>query len=160
MQPTTATPPPRYLRFASLALTVALLVFLLLPWAVRLFDPQAGGFDAGTVNTLALAALQYFAAAHLALFTYRRLLPSFYTYLGEALQDKLLENVTDALSEVLNNPEAVDAGLLPALAEKRKLLQFKFLIRCARLLFCLSPLLFFFVLAQAALTAALTVVPH
>ena len=159
MDPQT-TPAPRLLRFASLALLVAIALFLLLTPVVRLFFPTAGGFDVGIIGTLALAALQYFAAAHMALFTYKRLLPSFYAYLCEFMQDKVLENLTAALEEVLLHPETLAAGLLPSLTERRKLLQFKFLIRCARLCFCLLPLLFFFVLAQAALTAALTVVPH
>lgn len=149
-----------YLKFAAKSLVVAAFVFLLLPQVLRLFYPTAGGFDQGTINTLALAALQYFAAAHLALFTYKRLLPEFYHYLVQSLQDKVLENLTSALSEVLDNPETANTNLLPLLMERRKLLQFKFSIRCMRLAFCLLPLLFFFVSAQYALTAALTVVPR
>jgi hypothetical protein len=150
-----------YLKTASLSLVVAALVFLVLPPLLRLFYPAAGGFDAGTINTLALAALQYFAAAHLALLTYKRLLPGFYAYLVDTLQDKALENVTGELEAQLLHPETPNMeGLLPVLAEHRKLLQLKFDIRCKRLLFCLLPLAFFFIGAQLALTAVLTVVPH
>jgi len=149
-----------YLKFATLTLVVAVLVFLALPPVVRLFYPTAGGFDQGTINTLALAALQYFAAAHLALLTYKRLLPSFYNYLVDTLQDKVLENVTGELEGQLTHPETLDTGLLPVLIEHRKLLEFKFNIRCKRLLFCLLPLAFFYIGAQFALAAALTVVPH
>ena len=149
-----------YLKFFSKSLGVAVLIFLVLPAVVRLFYPTAGGFDQGTLNTLALAALQYFAAAHLALFTYRKLLPGLYAYLVDFIQDKVLENLTAALEEALQHPETADSGLLPLLTERRKLQQFKFFARCARLVFCLLPLLFFFALAQCTLTAALTVVPH
>lgn len=158
MQPT--QPKTNYLRLAIIGLLLAGAMFVGLPFVVHLFAPQAGSYDAGTLNVLALAALEYFAAGHLALWTYKRLLPPFYDELRTCLQDKVLENLTDALSEVVNNPETATAGLLPLLTERRKLLQFKFFIRCVRLVFCLLPLLFLFVLALYALTSALTIVPH
>ncbi|WP_151087386.1 hypothetical protein [Hymenobacter baengnokdamensis] len=149
-----------YLKFATSALLVAVGIFLVLPPVLRLFYPTAGGFDQGTINTLALAALQYFAAAQLALFTYKRLLPGFYAYLVDTLQDKVLENVTGELEAQLLHPETLDTGLLPVLIEHRKLLELKFTIRCKRLYFCFLPLAFFFIGAQLALTTVLTVVPH
>lgn len=150
---------PNYLRLAALGLAAALAVFTGLPYVLRLFNPAAGSFDTGTINVLALAALEYVAAGHLALLTYKRLLPSFYDELRTCLQEKLLENVTGELTADLLHPESVANGLLPLLTERRKLLQFKFLIRCARLLICLLPLLFFFGLALYVLSQALTVVP-
>jgi hypothetical protein len=150
-----------YLKFFSLTLLVAVLIFLVLPPLLRLFYPTAGSFDSGTINTLALAALQYFAATHLALFTYRRLFPTLYDYLVESLQDKVLESVTKELETQLAHPELLrDQSLLPVLSEQRQLLALKFSIRCKRLLFCLLPLAFLYIGAHYTLASVLTVVPH
>ncbi|WP_375436681.1 hypothetical protein [uncultured Hymenobacter sp.] len=156
---------PHYLRFAALALVLSAFIFLVLPYGLRLFDPTAGAFDAGTINALALAAVLFVAVLHLAFFAYRQLFPRFYDYQRECLEGegKLFEKLTENLEKPLypTGPpmelSVSDAMLLAA--ERRKVAQFKFTIRCVRLFFCLLCLGFLLWLALHMLTVAMTAVP-
>lgn len=134
---------------------VALLVFFALPPALRLLDPTAGGFAPDTINAAALGAFQYFAALSMAYVSWRWLFPGLYAYAAECMEGKLLENLTDELKQFIS---ADGADLFKA-AELRHIAQLQFLIRCVRFVFALSPFLFFLLLANHALTAALTAVP-
>lgn len=135
---------------------LALLVFFALPPLLRLVDPTAGGFAPDTINAAALGAFQFFAALSMAYVSWRWLFPDLYRYAMDCMEGKLLENLTDDLKALLG-PECT-VSLLEA-AEHRHIAQFQFLIRCTRFVLSLSPFLLFLLLANHALTAALTAVP-
>ncbi|MDJ0367286.1 hypothetical protein QMK33_19230 [Hymenobacter sp. H14-R3] len=134
---------------------VASSIFFVLPHVLRWFDPTAGGFAPDTVNAAALGAFHYFAALSMAYVSWRWIFPDLYAYAIDCMSDKLLANLTDELKNLFND-RSCD---LRAVAEKRHIAQFQFLIRCVRFVFALSPFLFFLLLANHALTAALTAVP-
>ncbi|TPG71983.1 hypothetical protein EAH73_01695 [Hymenobacter nivis] len=135
---------------------LALGVFFLLPFALRLIDPTAGGFAPDTINAAALGAFQFFAALSMAYASWRWLFPDLYRYAMDCMEGKLLENLTDDLKALLGPTRSV--SLLEA-TEYRHIAQFQFLIRCTRFVLSLSPFLLFLLLANHALTAALTAVP-
>ena len=161
MQPPTTTPtPPRYLRLATLALLFTSVVFVLLPYGLRLFDPSAGSFGIDTFNALAFGAALLAAIVHLGIWAYERIFPRFKLYQADSLEEeaRLFENLTGdletGLAAITQRPEQ-----LPLQIEARHIAQFKFLIRCVRLLFCLSALYCLVTLSEHVLLAALTVVP-
>ena len=155
--------PPRYLRLATLALLATAVVFILLPYVLRLFDPSAGSFGIDTFNALSFGAALLAAILHLGFWAYERLFPRFKGYQQESLEDeaRLFENLTGELEAGLDYLKhwVHEADQLPVRVEARKIAQFKFLIRCVRLLFCLSALYCLVNLSERVLTAALTVVP-
>jgi hypothetical protein len=135
---------------------VALLVFFALPPALRILDPTAGGFAPDTINAAALGAFQFFAALTMAYVAWRGLFPDLYRYAVDCMEGKLLENLTEDLKTFLGAEGAVNFLLA---AEYRHIAQFQFIIRCTRFVLSLFPFLLFLLLANAALTAALTAVP-
>ena len=160
MQPTTPTAARKGLRIL-LMVAAAVAVFFLAPPLLRAYSeaaglPRAGSFDLGFLNVPVLAALQFFAAVSFAFLPWRVLFPGLYGYVRDCMEEKLLANITDKLTA---NFEANEYNILVA-AERRRIAQFQFLIRCVRLLFCLLPFFAFLLLAQQFLSNALTVVPH
>jgi len=154
---------------------VAILTFFFGAPLLRLL-PTLGGFTPDTLNAYTLGAAQYFLALTLAYVSWRWLFPSLYSYAVETMEGKLLKVITASLTTSLDTvtrhftaPGAADAGndfLVQAsqldinvAAERRKIATLQFTIRCVRFLFSISPLVFFFLGANAALTAALTAVP-
>ena len=154
---------PRYLRLITLSLLLAAAVFVLLPYVLRFFDPSAGSFGIDTLNALAFGALMLAAILHLGFLAYSKVFPQFRTYQQDSLEGegKLFENITSGLETDLEY--LVDwtqpHERLPVLVENRKVAQFKFLIRCVRLSFCLASFYALVLLSEHVLTAALTVVP-
>jgi hypothetical protein len=154
---------PRYLRLITFSLLLAAAVFVLLPFVLRLFDPSAGSFGIDTLNALAFGALLLAAILHLGFLAYSKVFPQFRTYQQDSLEGegKLFENLTNDLE--IDLQYLVDwvqpHERLPVLIENRKVAQFKFLIRCVRLSFCLLALSYLVQLSEHVLTAALTVVP-
>jgi hypothetical protein len=154
---------PRYLRLITFSLLLAAAVFLLLPHLLRFFDPSAGAFGIDTLNALAFGAVMLAAILHLAFLAYSKVFPRFRTYQQESLEGdgKLFENLTDSLETDLSY--VVDwtspHERLPVLIENRKVAQFKFIIRCVRLSFCLLAFYALVQLSEHVLTAVLTVVP-
>jgi len=142
---------------------LAAAMFLLAPPLLRWLNPAAGAFDVGTLNAPVLAALQFFAAVSMAYVPWRFLFPGLYRYVRDCMEDKLLENLTKTLTDELPNYEKAswtDGTAILLAAERRRISQFQFTIRCVRLVFCLLPFFAFLLLAQAFLNTALTVVPH
>jgi hypothetical protein len=140
---------------------VALLVFLFLPALLRLtIDPRANGFTPDTIGATALGAFQFFAALTIAYAAWRVLFPPLYAYAAETMQGKLLESITSDLVAALP-PEGkwYNTQDLAALTERRKIATLTFIVRCTRFAFSVLPFVFFFLQANAALTAALTAVP-
>jgi hypothetical protein len=162
MPPVAPLPNPHYLRYALVTLALACVVLLGLPYLLHLFDKGAGGFGTNTFNTLALGATLFWAVLQLGFLAYRALFRRFKAYQSECLEEagKLFENVTDELREPLFGdaiylvPES-----LALLTERRKVAQFTFIVRCARLSFCLIVLFALFSLAQHALTVAMLATP-
>lgn len=154
---------PRYLRLITSALVVTAVVFVLLPFVLRFFDPSAGSFGIDTLNALAFGAVLLAAILHLGFIAYERVFPQFKTYQQDSLEGegKLFENITSDLERDLHylvewtRPHE----RLPVFIENRKIAQFKFLIRCVRLSFCLLALSYLVQLSEHVLTAALSVVP-
>jgi hypothetical protein len=140
---------------------VALLVFLFLPAILRhTIDPHANGFAPDTIGATALGAFQFFAALTMAYAAWRGLFPPLYAYAAETMQGKLLESITSELVDLLPTANQWNpAQALATLAERRKINTLTFIVRCARFVFSVSPFVFFFVQANAALAAALTAVP-
>ncbi|GAA3954053.1 hypothetical protein [Hymenobacter algoricola] len=155
------TPIPRYLRFVTLALTIAAIVFVALPFVIRFFDPTAGGFSLELFNVPALAALLLLATLHLGFYAYGRLFPRFKSYQQQDMEGEgsLMKNLTDELREPLYEGDNIDPIQLNVYIERRKVAQFQFLIRCVRLAFCLVSLFFLLWLAQHMLTVAMLAVP-
>jgi hypothetical protein len=167
MQPTTSPPPQKGLRIVFMVALAAAVFFAappLIRWYARYAGlPMAGSFDLGTLNVPILAALQFFAAVSLAYVPWRFLFPGLYRYVRDCMEDKLLENLTKVLTEALPTYETAsltDGTAIHLAAERRRISQFQFAIRCVRLIFCLLPFFAFLALAQAFLNSALTVVPH
>ena len=167
MQPTTQPPPRKGWRIIVMV-AIAAVIFFLAPPALRWYTryaglPAAGSFDMGTLNAPVLAALQFFAAVSMAFVPWRFLFPGLYRYVRDCMEDKLLENLTKALTDELPDYEKAswtDNTAILLAAERRRISQFQFTIRCVRLLFCLLPFFAFLLLAQAFLNTALTIVPH
>ncbi len=167
MQPTTQPPPRKGWRIIVMV-AIAAAIFFLAPPALRWYTgyaglPAAGSFDTGTLNAPVLAALQFFAAVSMAFVPWRFLFPGLYRYVRDCMEDKLLENVTKSLTDMLPTPGSegwLGAQTIELAAERRRISQFQFTIRCVRLLFCLLPFFAFLALAQAFLNTALTIVPH
>jgi hypothetical protein len=133
---------------------VAILTFLFLPPFLRLL-PELGGFTPDTLNAYSLGAAQYFLALTMAYVSWRWLFPGLYAYAVETMEGKLLESITTDLLALFGQ----ETTTLPELAERRKIATLQFSIRCVRFVFSISPFVFFFWGANAALTAALTAVP-
>lgn len=157
-------PVPNYLRRATLGVLITGLVFVLLPAVLRIFDPSAGSFHVDTLNALGLAAVLFSGVVHLALFAYEKLLPSFYDYQRESLEGekKLFENITDTLETgiVALRKQTQDVRTLTEIqAEARKTAQFKFLVRCARISFCLLSLAYLLHLVLDMVKTAMLAVP-
>jgi len=154
---------PRYLRLITFSLLLAAAVFVLLPHVLRFFDPSAGAFGIDTLNALAFGAVMLAAILHLAFLAYSKVFPRFRTYQQESLEGegKLFENLTDSLETDLSyvTDWLSPHERLPLLIENRKVAQFKFLIRCVRLSFCLLAFYALVQLSEHVLTAVLTVVP-
>jgi hypothetical protein len=135
---------------------IALLVFFGLPPLLRnTIDPTAGGFAPDTINAAALGAFQFFTSLTVAYAGWRWLFPELYRYAADCMEGKLLENLTEDLKTFLTKEQA---DVLLA-SEYRHIAQFQFMIRCTRFVLALSPFLVFLLLANHALTAALTAVP-
>jgi len=154
---------PRYLRLITFSLLLAAAVFVLLPHVLRFFDPSAGAFGIDTLNALAFGAVMLAAILHLAFLAYSKVFPRFRTYQQESLEGegKLFENLTDSLETDLSyvTDWLSPHERLPLLIENRKVAQFKFIIRCVRLSFCLLAFYALVQLSEHVLTAVLTVVP-
>lgn len=156
-------PSPRYLRLITISLLLSAAVFVLLPHVLRFFDPSAGSFGLDTLNALAFGAVLLATILHLGFLAYSKVFPQFRTYQQDSLEGegKLFENITADLERDLSY--LVDwtqpHERLPVLIENRKVAQFKFLIRCVRLSFCLLAFWYLVQLSEHVLTAALTVVP-
>jgi len=154
---------PRYLRLITFSLLLAAAVFVLLPHVLRFFDPSAGAFGIDTLNALAFGAVMLAAILHLAFLAYSKVFPRFRTYQQESLEGegKLFENLTDSLETDLGyvTDWLSPHERLPLLIENRKVAQFKFIIRCVRLSFCLLAFYALVQLSEHVLTAVLTVVP-
>jgi hypothetical protein len=154
---------PRYLRLITFSLLLAAAVFVLLPHVLRFFDPSAGAFGIDTLNALAFGAVLLAAILHLGFLAYSKVFPRFRTYQQESLEGdgKLFENLTDNLETSLSYLEDWTSPheRLPVLIETRKVAQFKFIIRCVRLSFCLLAFYALVQLSEHVLTAVLTVVP-
>ena len=158
---------PHYLRRATAGLLLTGSVFLLLPPLLRLYDPSAGAFGVELLNALGVAAMLFSVVLHLALFAYEKFLPRFQAYQAESLEGegKLFENLTDKLESELyfidgKEPLALAATeWLSLQTERRKTAQFKFLIRCVRLSFCLLSLAYLLYLVERMVSLALTAVP-
>lgn len=140
---------------------VALLIFLFLPAILRhTIDPRANGFTPDTIGATALGAFQFFAALTIAYAAWRVLFPPLYTYAAETMQGKLLESITSELTALLPPMgQWYNTQDLAALTERRKIATLTFIVRCTRFAFSVLPFVFFFLQANAALTAALTAVP-
>jgi hypothetical protein len=91
----------------------------------------------------------------MAFISWRWLFPDLYEYAVDCMEGKLLENLTDDLKLFLTHTQQ---DIMHA-AERRHIAQFQFIIRCTRFVFALFPFLLFLLLANHALTAALTAVP-
>jgi hypothetical protein len=156
-------PIPHFLRRASAGLLITGAIFMLTPPILRVLDPSAGSFGIEILNALALAAMLFGAVLHLALFAYEKFLAPLYKYQAESLdgEGKLFENLTDSLEQGLNNLAATahQSHCVEIQTERRKTNQFKFLIRCVRLSFCLLSLAYLLHLALQVVTVAMTVVP-
>ena len=154
---------PRYLRLITFSLLLAAAVFVLLPHVLRFFDPSAGAFGIDTLNALAFGAVMLAAILHLAFLAYSKVFPRFRTYQQESLEGegKLFENLTDSLETDLGyvTDWLSPHERLPLLIENRKVAQFKFIIRCVRLSFCLLAFYALVQLSEHVLTSVLTVVP-
>lgn len=154
---------PRYLRLITFSLLLAATVFVLLPHLLRFFDPSAGSFGIDTLNALAFGAVMLAAILHLGFLAYSKVFPQFRTYQQESLEGegKLFENITGDLEIKLQYAEdwLAPHERLPLLIENRKVAQFKFIIRCVRLSFCLLAFYALVQLSEHVLTAVLTVVP-
>ncbi|MGI4760921.1 MAG: hypothetical protein ACRYF0_09460 [Janthinobacterium lividum] len=158
-------PIPHYLRRATAGLLLTGAIFIGLPPVLRILDPAAGSFGIELLNALGLAAMLFGAVLHLALLAYEKFLAPLYKYQAESLdgEGKLFENLTAPLETSLEacHPSADDYGaLLQHQVESRQTAQFKFLVRCVRLSFCLLSLAYLLHLALQVVTVALTVVPQ
>jgi hypothetical protein len=158
-------PIPHYLRRATAGLFVTGAIFVGLPPVLRLLDPAAGSFGIELLNALGLAAMLFGAVLHLALLAYEKFLAPLYRYQAESLdgEGKLFENVTAPLEASLEEHRARTYDpdtLLRLQVESRQTAQFKFLVRCVRLSFCLLSLAYLLHLALQVVTVALTVVPQ
>ena len=158
-------PIPRYLRRATAGLVVTGAIFIGLPPILRILDPSAGSFGIELLNALGLAAMLFGAVLHLALTAYEKFLAPLYKYQAESLDGdgKLFENVTAPLEASLEEcrSRAYDHDTLLRLqVESRQTAQFKFLVRCVRLSFCLLSLAYLLHLALQVVTVAMTVVPQ
>ncbi len=154
---------PRYLRLITFSLLLAAAVFVLLPHVLRFFDPSAGAFGIDTLNALAFGAVMLAAILHLGFLAYSKVFPRFRSYQQESLEGdgKLFENLTDDLETDLAYLEDWTSPheRLALFVENRKVAQFKFLIRCVRLSFCLLAFYALVQLSEHVLTSVLTVVP-
>lgn len=155
---------PHYLRRATAGLFITGLVFILFPALLRFYDPTAGSFNIDTLNALGLAAVLFSGVLHLGLVAYEKLLPRFYDYQRESLEGegKLFENITDSLETSLTR--LADYALtgeqhVAVQVERRKTAQFKFTVRCVRLLFCLLSLAYLVHLAADMAKTAMLAVP-
>ncbi|MGI4762948.1 MAG: hypothetical protein ACRYF0_19710 [Janthinobacterium lividum] len=138
-------PIPHYLRRATAGLVVTGAIFIGLPPLLRILDPAVGSFGIELLNALGLAAMHFGAVLHLALIAYEKFLAPLYKYQAESLDGevKLFENVTAPLEASLQEcrTRACDPDtLLQIQVESRQTAQFKFLVRCVRLSFCLLSL--------------------
>ncbi|MBO2010840.1 hypothetical protein [Hymenobacter negativus] len=153
---------PRILLMVALAAAV----FFLAPPALRQFTayfhlPLAGSFDLGTLNVPVLAAVQFFAAVSMAYVPWRFLFPGLYGYVRDCMEGKLFENLTaDLLGQLPAPTEWNTQAQTQISAERRRISQFQFTIRCVRFLFSLLPFFVFLVLATSMVSSSLTVVPH
>jgi hypothetical protein len=155
-------PIPNYIRQATKGLFLTGLIFVGLPPVIRFFDPAAGSFGFELLNALGVAAMLFSTVLHLALYAYEKFLPAFHEYQGESLEGekKLFENLTGPLETSLAEVAATPSVMkLEVQVETRKTAQFKFLIRCVRISFCLLSLGYLLHLAMQALTLAMTAVP-
>ena len=138
----------------------ALAVFLFLPRVVRLFYPAFNAFGPDTINAYTLGACQFFTALTMAYASWRLLFPSLYTYAAETMEGKILESITSELVLMLPKVGQWDAPqALASLAERRKIATLTFTVRCVRFAFSVLPFFFFLLLANHALSSALTAVP-
>ena len=154
-------PPPRYLRYASLSVALAALVLFGLPYLLHLFTHAAGGFTVDQLNSFALAAALFWLVLQLAYLAYRALFRRFRAYQGECLEEqgKLFENVTSELRDPLYDGKVPSDARLQLFIERRKVAQFQFMVRCARLLFCFLALAYLLHLAQWAVTVGMGLRP-
>ncbi|WP_375419230.1 hypothetical protein [uncultured Hymenobacter sp.] len=159
MQPHSDTPARKGPRILLMVL-LAIGAFFAMPPLVRWWNPAAGAFDVGTLNAPVLAALQFFAAVSMAFVAWRFLFPVLYAYVRESMEEKLFEKLTADLISQLPSAELANANSIFHAAERRRIAQFQFLIRCVRFLFSLLPFFVFLVLATRMVNSALTIVPH
>ena len=157
--PNTKNPASRGPRIL-LMVALAALTFFAVPPLLRWWNPAAGAFDVGTLNAPVLAALQFFAAVSMAYVPWRFLFPGLYGYVRDCMEGKLFENLTTELLDQLPTADLATATTIFHAAERRRIAQLQFLIRCVRVLFCLLPFFVFLLLATRMVTTALAVVPH
>ena len=154
--PTTVRKGPRIL----LLIILAGIAFFAVPPLLRWWNPAAGSFDVGTLNAPVLAALQFFAAVSMAFVAWRFLFPKLYAYVRDCMEGKLFENLSEELRKPLYEEKNIYSDRIHQLAERRKVAQFQFLIRCTRFVFSLLPFFVFLLLATLMVNNSLTVVPH
>ena len=157
-------PAPRYARFAALTALLAGLVLLGLPYVLHLFTDTPGGFTVEQLNSFALGAAVFWLTLQMAFLAYRAFFKRFKNYQAECLEaeGKLFENITGPLNDELLRLRDLSNLTLPVacyLAENRKIATLQFIIRCVRLLFCLSALAYLLHLAQWAVTVGLGLRP-
>ena len=162
--PPVQLPSPHYLRYALVTLALAVFVLLGLPYLLHVFDAGAGGFTTDKLNTLALAATLFWGVLQLGFLAYRALFRRFKGYQSECLEEsgKLFENVTEELEKRLAKLDETPFNTVQHFelqVEMRKTAQFKFIVRCVRLSFCLVTLFALLQLAQHALTVAMLATP-
>ena len=155
-------PIPKYLRRAATGLFATGFIFVVLPPLLRILDPAAGSFGIEILNALGLAALLFSGVLHGGLFVYEKFLPRFHEYQGESLEQngKLYENLTDELRAPLYAEERIYADRLAVLAERRKVNEFTFKLRCTRLNYSLFSLAFLLCLGAFMVNLAMTAVPE
>ncbi|WP_460503960.1 hypothetical protein, partial [Hymenobacter agri] len=152
---------PHYLRRAAAGLLATGVIFVVLPPILRVLDPTAGSFGIEILNALGLAALLFSGVLHGGLFVYEKFLGRFHKYQGESLEGegKLYENLSDELRKPLYQDERIYADRLAVYAERRKVNQFIFHMRCTRLNYSLFSLAFLLCLGAFMVNLAMTAVP-
>ena len=152
---------PHYLRRAAAGLLATGVIFVALPPVLRVLDPTAGSFGIEILNALGLAALLFSGVLHGGLFVYEKFLPGFHNYQGESLEKdaKLYENLSQELRAPLYSEERIYADRLAVYAERRKVNQFIFKMRCTRLNYSLFSLAFLLCLGAFMVNLAMTAVP-
>lgn len=158
--PAGLNPKPRFLRFGVVLLGAAVAVFLTWPLLARALDPAAGAFETlGFLHAHMLAVVTFAAEVATAFLAWRFVTPAFYEAARESLEQKVLDNLTAGIKAAAEASLSPSPDQLAQLRLRLHLAIFQFVVRCVRLVLCLSPFFLFFHFLQAALRLALTLVP-